>query len=132
MSTATRYRWITRRKDILGGQPIIRGTRVPVRALIGCYKQGMDIEEILAGYLITPAQLHEAFAYYYDHQEEIEELLRPIEPEELARKLGLTLTPEGFFVKDNGIATERARCAATGSGRRRSRRRSRGSAPARL
>ncbi|MBM4037381.1 MAG: DUF433 domain-containing protein [Planctomycetes bacterium] len=106
MSTATRYRWITRRKGILGGQPIIRGTRLPVRAIIASYKQGMDIDEILEGYPIPPAALHEAFAYYYDHQEEIEELLRPIDPEELARELGMRLTPEGFFVKDGGIAAK--------------------------
>ena len=121
MSTATRYRWITRRKDILGGQPIIRGTRVPVRALIGCYKQGMDFEEILEGYLLSPAQLHEAFAFYYEHQEEIEELLRPIDPEEFAAEVGFKLTPEGFFVKDGSNAAEHARDAATDPGRRRAR-----------
>lgn len=103
MSTATRYRWITRRKDILGGQPIIRGTRLPVRAIIACYKQGMEADEILESYPIPPAALHEAFAYYYDHQEEIEELLRPIDPEELAKELGMRLTPEGFFAKDDNL-----------------------------
>ena len=106
MSTATRYRWITRRRGVCGGEPIIRGTRLPVRSIIACYKQGMDIEEILESYPIAPAQLHEAFAYYYDHQDEIEELLRPIDPEELAKELGMTLTPEGFFVKDKGVAAK--------------------------
>ena len=105
MSTATGYRWITRRRGVCGGQPIIRGTRLPVRTLIACYKQGMGLEEILADFPgITPAQFHEAFAYYYDHQEEIEKLLRPITPEELATELGLTLTPEGFFIKDTSLA----------------------------
>jgi len=121
MSTATRYRWITRRKDILGGQPIIRGTRLPVRAIIACYKQGMDFEEILEGYLISPAQLHEAFAYYYENQEEIEELLRPIDPDEFAAEIGFTLTPEGFFVKDQDHAAEREGAAAADPGCRRPR-----------
>ena len=121
MSTATRYRWITRRKGILGGQPIIRGTRLPVRAIIACYKQGMDFEEILDSYLISPAQLHEAFAYYYEHQEEIEELLRPIDPEQLATEFGLTLTREGFLVKGKNNAAERAGCDAPSTGRRRPR-----------
>jgi len=103
MSTATRYRWITRRRGVCGGEPIIRGTRLPVRCIIACYKQGMDVEEILESYPIPPAALHEAFAYYYDHQEEIEELLRPIDPEELAAQYGFTLTPEGFFVKDGPL-----------------------------
>jgi len=105
MSAATSYRWITRRRGVCGGQPIIRGTRLPVRTLIACYKQGMSLEEILESFPgISPAQFHEAFAYYYDHQDEIEKLLRPITPEELAAELGLELTPEGFFVKERSLA----------------------------
>ncbi|MBM4033783.1 MAG: DUF433 domain-containing protein [Planctomycetes bacterium] len=100
MATASGYRWITRRRGVCGGEPVIRGTRLPVSAVIASYKQGMSFEEILDGYPgITPAQLHEAFAYYYDHQRQIERLLRPIDPRELAAKHGMTLTPAGFFVK---------------------------------
>jgi hypothetical protein len=69
-----------------------------VRALVASYKHGMSFEEILDGYPgLTPAQLHEAFVYYYEHQKEIERLLRPTDPKKLAAELGLRLTPEGFF-----------------------------------
>jgi len=33
---------------------------------------GMTVEEIVEDFELTPAQVHTALAYYYDHQEEIE------------------------------------------------------------
>ena len=103
MSTATGYRWITRRRG--DREPIIRGTRLTVAAIVSCYKEGMDIVEILDGYPgLLPAQLHEALAYYYDHQDEIEQLLAPVDPAEYVAKLGLRLTPEGYLVEDSSLA----------------------------
>lgn len=99
----TGYKWIVKVRGICGGEPTIKGTRVPVRALIAYYKQGMEIVEILEGFPgITPNQLHEAFAYYYDNQEEIERLIHPGTPEEIAARFGYKLTPEGVFVKASG------------------------------
>ncbi|MBM4038790.1 MAG: DUF433 domain-containing protein [Planctomycetes bacterium] len=99
MSTSTGYRWITRKRSVHGGEPMIRGTRLPVSPIVSCYKEGMDIAEILEGYPgLTPAQVHEALAYYYDHKEEIEEILAPVDPAEYVAKLGLRLTPEGYLI----------------------------------
>jgi len=101
----TGYKWIVKVRGICGGEPTIKGTRVPVRALIAEYKFGSSIEEILEGFPgITPNQLHEAFAYYYDNQEEVERLINPGTPEEIAARFGYKLTPQGVFVKDNGLA----------------------------
>jgi len=101
MSATTGYRWITRKRGVCGGEPIVRGTRLSVRAIVSCYREGMSIEEILDGYPgLLPAQLHEALAYYYDHKEEIEQLLAPVDPKKYAASLGLRLTPEGYLVKD--------------------------------
>ncbi|HUT34073.1 MAG TPA: DUF433 domain-containing protein [Planctomycetota bacterium] len=103
MSTSTGYRWIALRRG--DREPIIRGTRLTVAAIVSCYKEGMDIVEILEGYPgLLPAQLHEALAYYYDHQDEIEQLLAPVDPKEYAASLGLRLTDEGYLVKDDGLA----------------------------
>jgi uncharacterized protein (DUF433 family) len=105
MSARTGYKWIVKVRGICGGEPTIKGTRVPVRALIAEYKFGSSIEEILEGFPgITPVQLHQAFAYYYENQEEIEGYINPGEPEEIAARFGYKLTPEGVFVKDNGLA----------------------------
>jgi uncharacterized protein (DUF433 family) len=103
MSTATGYRWITRRRG--DREPIIRGTRLSVRAIVCCYKEGMGLDEILDGYPgLTPVQLHEALAFYYDNQDEIEQLLAPVDPAEYVARLGLRLTPEGYLVEDSSLA----------------------------
>lgn len=67
------HSYITRKKGVCGGRSIIDGTRISVWAIIKWYKSGMSIEEILKGYPhLTPAQVYDAFSYYYDNQEEIE------------------------------------------------------------
>lgn len=65
--------YITRKKGVCGDRSIIVGTRIPVWSIIKWYKTGMSIEEILRGFPhLTPAQVYDAFSYYYDNQEEIE------------------------------------------------------------
>ncbi len=67
------YRYITRVSGVCGGRPIVRGTRTPVKTIVGYYKMGLSVEEILEGLPhLTPAQLYEALSYYHDHREDIE------------------------------------------------------------
>ena len=40
---------ITRDSEVCGGQPVIAGTRTPVNSIVGYYKMGMSVEEILEG-----------------------------------------------------------------------------------
>ena len=50
-------------------QAVIR----PVRTIVGYYKLGYSIEEILDGLPhLTPAQVYDALSYYHDHQAETE------------------------------------------------------------
>ncbi len=56
-----------------GGQPVIGGTRVRVAIVLGCYRQGMSVEEIVQQYpSLKPADVHDALAYAYDHLGDIE------------------------------------------------------------
>lgn len=65
--------YVTKRQTVCGGRSIIDGTRIPVWSLIKWYKIGMSIEEIMREFPdLPPAQVHDAFSYYYDHQAEIE------------------------------------------------------------
>lgn len=92
----TTYRYITRVPGVCGGRPIIEGTRTSVQALVGYYKLGMSLEEILEGLPhITPAQLHEALSYYYDHQDEIEKSIREGQVEYLFERHDLSITQDG-------------------------------------
>ncbi|NBC19395.1 MAG: DUF433 domain-containing protein [Bacteroidetes bacterium] len=72
MAQSTTYRYIVRRDDILGGEPLIEGTRTPVRAIVENRRLGRTPEEIPFHLPhLTLAQVYAALAYYSDHQEEI-------------------------------------------------------------
>lgn len=75
--------YITQKKEVQGGRPIIKGTRIPVSTIIIRYKQGEGVDEILELYPeLTPAKIHDTLSYYYDHQEEVEKELALLLDEE--------------------------------------------------
>lgn len=72
MATATEHLYITTSDQILNGEPIVRGTRTPVRAIVELWRQGTDPEEICSHLPhLTLAQVFDALSYYSDHQDEI-------------------------------------------------------------
>lgn len=72
MTTATMHPYIVADDHILGGEPIIRGTRTPVRAIVETWRLGVAPEEIPIGLPhLTLAQVFDALSYYSDHQDEI-------------------------------------------------------------
>lgn len=72
MTTATENRYIVRDTSILGAEPIIRGTRTPVRAIVELWRLGISPDE-LPTHLphLTLAQVFDALSYFSDHQDEI-------------------------------------------------------------
>ncbi len=73
MVVATEHRYIIRDDSILGGEPVIQGTRVPVRAVVGLWRGGVTPEEIPVHFpYLTLAQVFDALSYYADHQGEID------------------------------------------------------------
>lgn len=80
--------YVTRKKGVCGSRSIIDGTRIPVWSIIKWYKLGMAIEEIMREFpQLNPSQVHDAFSYYYDHQQEIEEDIAENEDEAYIRKI---------------------------------------------
>ncbi len=72
MTTATEHLYVVRDDGILGGEPIIKGTRTPVRAVVENWKRGVGPEDIPKGLPhLTLAQVFDALSYYSDHREEI-------------------------------------------------------------
>lgn len=72
MAIATGHCYITTHKGILGGEPIIRGTRTSVRAIVETWRLGVPAEEIPRSLpYLTLAQIFDALSYYSDHQDEI-------------------------------------------------------------
>lgn len=73
MAVITEYPYIIRDEAILGGEPIIKGTRTPVRAIVEWWKFGSTPEEIKENLPhLSLAQIFDALSYYDDHKKEIE------------------------------------------------------------
>jgi len=71
MATTTN-RYIVRDPQILSGEPIIAGTRTPVRAIVELWRLGTAPENIPAALPhLTLAQVFDALSYYSDNQAEI-------------------------------------------------------------
>ena len=85
MITATEHCYIVTDDGILSSEPIIKGTRTPVRAIVELWRLGVTPEEIPNRLPhLTLAQVFDALSYYSDHQGEINAYIeRNRIPEEL-------------------------------------------------
>jgi uncharacterized protein (DUF433 family) len=89
MTLGTEHRYIVRDDAILGGEPIVVGTRTPVRAVVELWRLGVAPEEI-PGHLphLTLAKVFDALSYYADHQAEIERYVEQNQiPDDVAHPL---------------------------------------------
>jgi uncharacterized protein (DUF433 family) len=72
MVQTTENRYIITDDTILSGEPIIKGTRTPVRAIVELWRLGIAPEEIPQRLPhLTLAQVFDALSFYSDHQDEI-------------------------------------------------------------
>jgi uncharacterized protein (DUF433 family) len=68
--------YIESRPGVQGGEPCIKGTRIPVWVLAALHKQGDTAEEILEAYPnLSAAQVHAALSYYYEHRAEVDVMI---------------------------------------------------------
>ncbi len=72
MSSATEHLYVVKDERILSGEPIVKGTRTPVRAIVELWRMGVAPEEV-ASHLphLTQAQVFDALSCHSDHTEEI-------------------------------------------------------------
>ncbi len=76
MVQTTEHCHIVRKSGILSGEPIIKGTRTPVRAIVELWRIGVSPEEIPHRLPhLTLAQVFDALSYYLDHQDEINDYI---------------------------------------------------------
>jgi uncharacterized protein (DUF433 family) len=89
MIAETSSRYVTSNPEILGGEPIIIGTRTSIRAIVGLWRLGIMPEEILNHFPhLTLAQVFDALSFYLDHQTEINDYIeRNQVPNELVHPL---------------------------------------------
>src|SRR5437868_6392460 len=66
-------RYIEQTPEIRGGRPRVAGTRITVDDIVIMHRHlGQSLEQIVGKYRLSPAAVHAAMAYYYDHQPEID------------------------------------------------------------
>jgi len=85
VTSQTEHLYVVRDSAILGGEPIVKGTRTPVRAVVESVRLGLTAAEIPSRLPhLTLAQVYDALSYYADHQDEINEYIaRNDVPDEL-------------------------------------------------
>lgn len=72
----TEHCYVVRDDVILSGEPIIRGTRTPVRAIVELWRLGIAPDEIPTHLPhLSLAQVFDALSYFADHQAEIQRAL---------------------------------------------------------
>jgi uncharacterized protein (DUF433 family) len=69
---------------IHGGEPVVRGTRVPVRSIVIAYERDGDIDHVARSFTLNRDQVEAALAYYQKHTEEIDQLIDERERDAMA------------------------------------------------
>ena len=76
MATRTEHVYVERDDAILGGEPVIKGTRTPVRAVVELWRLGYAPEATVRELPhLSLAAVFDALSYYSDHQDEINEYI---------------------------------------------------------
>lgn len=72
MDVATEHPYIVKNQELLSGEPLIRGTKTPVRSIVERWRLGMRPEEI-TDHLphVSLAAVFDALSYFSDHQQEV-------------------------------------------------------------
>jgi uncharacterized protein (DUF433 family) len=92
----TEHPHIVRVRGVLGGEPVIAGTRIGVAFIARLLQAGEEPSEIIAAYPhLAPAAVYDAISYYLDHREETDSLIADSTLEILAERYGFHLTGRG-------------------------------------
>ena len=74
--TPTEHPHIVCVEGLRHGEPVIRGTGVPVWLIAGCHRAGDSVSDIVEMYPhLEAAWVYDAISYYLDHADEINERL---------------------------------------------------------
>ncbi len=85
-----KHPYVTSRKGVCGGKPVIKGTRIRVAQIAIEYERlGWSPDEIVRAHPhLTLAQVHDALSYYYENAEEINaEMMRDEQTIEELKKI---------------------------------------------
>jgi uncharacterized protein (DUF433 family) len=82
--------YVERRPAVCGGQPLIVGTRFPVRSVAtSIHRLGMTPEEMVEAWpYLTLAHVHDALSFYHDHHPVIDRAVRENRETTVRREAG--------------------------------------------
>lgn len=94
----TEHPHIERREGVLGGKPVLRGTRMPVWQIVWKWKAGDTLDLIHEYYpQLSMAALYDAISYYHDHQAEIEKQIEDNKIENVLKNNNATMDEKGVI-----------------------------------
>ena len=81
---------VERRPGVCGGEPVIVGTRFPVRSVVtNIYRLGMTPEEMVEAWpYLTLAHIHDALSFYHDHRSLVDRAIRKSQETAVRRTAG--------------------------------------------
>src|SRR3990170_1740120 len=95
----TEHPHVVRVPGVLGGEPVIAGTRVGVAFIARLLQAGEEPSDIVAAYPnLVPAAIYDAISYYLDHRDEIDSLIAGSTLEALAKRYGFGVQEDGKIV----------------------------------
>ena len=69
-----KYPLISETPGVVGGYPVVAGTRIPVRMIVAMSRDGYDLDYIVTMYpQLSPEQVRAALAYYEAHPARVNE-----------------------------------------------------------
>ena len=82
--------YVERRPELCGGEPVVSGTRFPVRSVVTyIYRLGMTPEEMVEAWpYLTLAHIHDALSFYHDHRSLIDGAIRKNRETAVRRAVG--------------------------------------------
>ena len=89
-SEGRNHPYVERRPGVCGGEPVIVGTRFPVRSVVtNIYRLGLTPEEMVEAWsYLTLAQIHDALSFYHDHRSLVDRAIRKNQETAVRRTAG--------------------------------------------
>jgi uncharacterized protein (DUF433 family) len=77
VASQARHPYIAQRATVQGGEPTIRGTRIPVRTIVQyVLQQGLPAEALVKEFShLSLAAIYDALSFYYDHRPLLDRLI---------------------------------------------------------
>ncbi len=92
----TDHAYIVRREGFRGGNPILRGSNIPVWLIVAMWRAGDTPEEITDSFPnLEAAPVYDAISYYLDHKQEIESQIEQNRIQRLLAEAGVSLDANG-------------------------------------